>query len=331
MLSWFRKIKSARQRMLVEDALKHLYRCDRERVLSTTESVGETLGVSSRRADVLWHQLQAQGLVEISDEHRVHITLAGEQLALQVIRAHRLWEKYLVDEARVPLADVHTMADRREHKRNPEAMSELDASMGYPTTDPHGDPIPTAEGVLSQIDSVPLTHWPIDQSGMIVHLEDEPVAIFAQIAAIGLFPGQRVKVIESTAERIVFTDHQATHVLAPIVAANVFLSASEPMDTQRLLPRLTSLELGASAKVRGLDRTLQGYTRRRLLDLGLTNGADITAEYRSFLGDPVAYRVRGSLIALRQDQAAHVLISTNQDEDQSQDQSQDQSREQDHV
>ncbi len=315
MLRWIQRVREARQRILVEDALKHLHKCDREGTPSTTASVGDALGVSSRKADRLWQQLESQGLVEVSGD-RLHITPVGEQLALQVIRAHRLWEKYLVDEARVPLADVHTMADRREHKRNPEAMSELDASMGYPTTDPHGDPIPTAEGVLSQTDSAPLTHWPIDQSGMIVHLEDEPVAIFAQIAAIGLSPGQRIKVIESTAERIVFTDHQATHVLAPIVAANVFLSASEPMDTQRLLPRLTSLELGASAKVRGLDRTLQGYTRRRLLDLGLTNGADIAAEYRSFLGDPVAYRVRGSLIALRQDQAAHVLISTNDNQEQ---------------
>jgi len=211
----------------------------------------------------------------------------------------------------VPLADVHTMADRREHNRSDETMSKLDASMGYPTMDPHGDPIPTAEGVLPQTESVPLTQWAIDQPAIIVHLEDEPVAIFAQIAATGLYPGQRIKVLESTPERIVFTDHQETHVLAPVVAANVFLAPAEPIVAQIPSTRLTSLELGASAKVKGLDNTLQGYTRRRLLDLGLTKGAQITAEYRSFLGDPVAYRVRGSLIALRQDQAQHVLISSS--------------------
>ncbi len=315
MLSWLRRIKETRRRVLVEDALKYLHKCDWEGTASTTASVGEALGVSPSKAQLLWQQLQAQGLVEISGDH-LHITPLGESLALQVIRAHRLWEKYLVDEARVPLADVHAMADRREHNRNPEAMSVLDASMGYPATDPHGDPIPTAEGVLSQTDSVPLTHWAIDRPARIVHLEDEPVAIFAQIVAAGVYLGQRIKVIESTPKRIVFTDHQETYVLAPIVAGNVFLVASEPMGREAPLPRLTTLELGASAKVQGLDGTLQGYTRRRLLDLGLTKGAQITAEYRSFLGDPVAYRVRGSLIALRQDQAQHVLISTNENQEQ---------------
>ncbi len=239
------------------------------------------------------------------------MTPAGEQLALQVIRAHRLWEKYLVDEARVPLTEVHTMADRREHDRSGEVLQELDAAMGFPAIDPHGDPIPTAEGVIEHASTIPLTAWPINQPATIVHLEDEPVAIFSQIAAERLYPGQRIKVIEANDQRIVFTDDVDTHVLAPIVAANVFVAASEQAESEAPIARLTSLDPGTSAKVHGLDDTLQGYTRRRLLDLGLTPGADISAEYRSFLGDPVAFRVRGALIALRRDQAEHVLISTN--------------------
>ncbi len=316
MRSWFRHIKQVRRRIIVEDALKYLHKCDREGRQSTIESVGEAIGVSSQRMADLCQRMQIQGVVEISDGNQIYITPTGKQLALQVIRAHRLWEKYLVDEARVPLADVHAMADRREHKRNFEAMSELDASMGYPTVDPHGDPIPTAEGVLVQTVTVPLTRWATGRLATIVHLEDEPVTIFAQIAAIGLRPGQQIKVIESTSERIVFTDHQEVHVLAPIVAANVFLAPADPTTVPISSLRLTSLEIGSSAQVCGLDNTLQGYTRRRLLDLGLTRGAQIAAEYRSFLGDPVAYRVRGSLIALRQDQAEHVLISMFKDQEQ---------------
>jgi Fe2+ transport system protein FeoA len=71
------------------------------------------------------------------------------------------------------------------------------------------------------------------------------------------------------------------------------------------------LKLGGQAVVHGLDDTLQGYTRRRMLDLGLTTGASVTAEYAGFLGDPVAYRVRGALVALRREQAEHVLVRTS--------------------
>ncbi len=311
MLSWLQKIQETRSRILIEDTLKHLHQNAWVETPSTPESVGGALGLSARKLSKLCRQMESRGLLNLSDG-QLHITPTGEQLALQVVRAHRLWERYLVDEARVPLAKVHKMADRREHTRSDEQMSKLDASMGYPSTDPHGDPIPTAQGIVRRTKSTSLTHWPIDQSAIIVHLEDEPVDIFAQIVATGLSIGQRIKVIESNERRIVLTDQLQTHILAPIVAANVFLEESDHAKIQAPSEKLTTLQPGQSAKVQSLDNTLQGYTRRRLLDLGLTKGTHISAEYRSFLGDPIAYKVRGSLIALRRDQAEHVLISFDQ-------------------
>ena len=144
-----------------------------------------------------------------------------------------------------------------------------------------------------------------------VHLEDAPAAVFLQFSALGLHPGQRIKVIESDEPRIVFTDDAETHVLAPILAGNIFVTAAAKVTVETTIDRLTALPLGRSAVVHKLDDALQGFTRRRLLDLGLTPGTDITAQYAGFLGDPVAFRVRGSLIALRRDQARHVLIRTN--------------------
>jgi len=208
----------------------------------------------------------------------------------------------------MPLASVHAEADRREHNRTPEKLRALEAAMGFPETDPHGDPIPTAEGVIVHPESAPLTEWPAGRHATIVHLEDEPEAVFSQIAALGLTPGQHIKVIESNDQRVVFTDNRDTHVLAPVVAANVSVAPAEPEPDIAPIVRLTTLPPGQSATVEALDDALQGFTRRRLLDLGLTAGAEVTAEYRSFLGDPMAFRVRGSLIALRQDQAEHVLI-----------------------
>jgi Fe2+ transport system protein FeoA len=96
-----------------------------------------------------------------------------------------------------------------------------------------------------------------------------------------------------------------------VVAGNIFVIAAEPDGEPATIDRLTALEPGRSAVVHRLEEALQGFTRRRLLDLGLTPGAEIQTEYASFLGDPVAFRVRGSLIALRREQARHVLVRTD--------------------
>ena len=310
LLAWWKKARQTRQRVLIEDALKHLHESQWQGRRATTDSLAGALELRPRAVFKLCARMQAQGWLRSADGE-LHLTPAGAKLALQVIRAHRLWERYLADEARMPLADVHAEADRREHHRDERAIQALDAAMGHPQTDPHGDPIPTAEGKLPPSSAQPLTQWPIDEPAVIVHLEDEPQAVFSQIAAEGLRPGQRIRVLESDDTRIVFADNSETHVLAPVVAGNIFVAAADPIAVAQAIELLTSLVPGASAIVYKLDDVLQGFTRRRLLDLGLTPGAEITAEYSSFLGDPMAFRVRGSLIALRRQQAQHILIRTN--------------------
>jgi DtxR family Mn-dependent transcriptional regulator len=185
----------------------------------------------------------------------------------------------------------------------------LDASLGHPLTDPHGDPIPEAGERLAPPASQPLTQWPLGLAARVVHLEDEPPALLAQLVAVGLAPGRLVRVLERDAQRLILSDGAATHTLAPIVAANVFVVADGTSADPAAARRLSALRPGQPARVLGLDPALQGFTRRRLLDLGLTPGAEITAELPSLFGDPVAYRVRGALVALRREQARHVLLA----------------------
>jgi len=307
--AWWNRLRRSRRRVLVEDALKHLHTCEWQGHAATTDSLAGALGLTRRGAVRLSARMQSQGSITLA-EGGLRLTPDGGRLALQVIRAHRLWERYLADEARMPLTGVHAEADRREHQRDAETLLALEAAMGYPQTDPHGDPIPTAEGELPHPESKPLAEWPVGKPATIVHLEDEPETIFSQIAAQGLRPGDRIKVLEADEHRIVFTDDAETHVLAPVLAGNIFVVAAEPIGEAPSIGRLTGLEPGQDAVVHRLDEALRGLTRRRLLDLGLTPGAAVTAEFASFLGDPVAFRVRGSLIALRREQARHVLIRT---------------------
>ena len=142
-----------------------------------------------------------------------------------------------------------------------------------------------------------------------VHLEDEPPLAYAQLTAEGLKLGQVVRVIERTPARIVLHDGENEYRLAPMLAANVHVvaAAEAPVAHEGVMP-LTKLPSGATADIVALDPSFRGFARRRLLDLGFTPGARIRSELQTFAGDPRAYRLRGTTIALRREQSDRVLV-----------------------
>jgi len=238
------------------------------------------------------------------------LTTEGRRLAVQVIRAHRLWERYLADEARMPLEHIHTAAHRREHEMSAAEIDDLDAALGHPARDPHGDPIPDAGGDLrSAGPSAPVTALQPGQHATITHLEDEPPLAYAQLLAEGLYVGQPAILQERSPERVVLSSLDRDYTLAPSIAGNIFVqpsSAAEPADPAAI--PLAGLPPRIKAEVVRIDERCQGFTRRRFLDLGLTPGAVIYPELDNPFGDPRAYRVRGTLIALRREQAAFIIV-----------------------
>jgi DtxR family Mn-dependent transcriptional regulator len=300
--------RALQQRELVEDALKHLLDRKQQGRYASPESLAGTLEISSPKTMKLVVEMETQGLVQHKGME-IHLTAEGERWALQVVRAHRLWERYLADEARMPLEQIHTEAHRREHSLTNAQADALDAALGYPTTDPHGDPIPSREGQLRSVDATPLTAWQAEGAVRIAHLEDEPAIAYEQILAAGLRLGQVIRILEKTPERYVLTDGENEYRLAPSVAANVHVAALPAGETARVgaLP-LWQLAHNQKGEIITLDEGVQGFTRRRFLDLGLTPGTTIFPELQNFFGDPRAYRVRGTLIALRKDQAAMIWV-----------------------
>jgi len=113
-------------------------------------------------------KVEAGGLLRSTAKGLV-LTEEGDRLAISVIRAHRLWERYLADEAGMSLTRVHAEANRLEHQRSGDRVDRMDAALGYPTSDPHGDPIPTADGQLVDVTGTPLTNWPPGQSARVIH------------------------------------------------------------------------------------------------------------------------------------------------------------------
>jgi DtxR family Mn-dependent transcriptional regulator len=308
LLAMYRKYIENQKRERVEDALKHLLDRERNGRHATPESLGGTLDLPRAKVMSLIEDMENQGLLE-SRGTELNLTTDGERWALHVVRAHRLWERYLADEARMPLNKIHDEAQKREHNFTEAQLNELDAALGHPTHDPHGDPIPSREGKMDRAEGMPLTAWQVQSPARIVHLEDEPALAYQQILAAGLRLGQDIRIIEKNQNRYVLSDGENEYRLAPAVALNVHVSA---LPESELLKReaipLAELVDAQHAEIVTLDDAVQGFTRRRFLDLGLTPGTKIYPELGNFFGDPRAYRVRGTLIALRKDQAAQIWV-----------------------
>ena len=307
-LAWrWRRGLAASDRVEVEDALKHLWDGEYRQRPATLESLAGALGLSGRAAAELVDRLGRLDLLH-HDDSALRLTSAGRRDALRVIRIHRLWERYLADETGLDAREWHAHAEHREHGTSDQQAEALAATLGYPRFDPHGDPIPMASGEVPPHQGMPLTQLPVDQAAEIVHIEDEPEAVFAQIAAAGLVPGMRVRVLDRSPQRIRVEAETDEVVLAPVVAANVTVVTIEGPADVASMTRLSTLSLGESADVVALATSCRGAQRRRLLDLGLVPGTRVTSELRGPSGDPTAYRIRGALIALRRDQASHIFV-----------------------
>ncbi|OGG43518.1 MAG: hypothetical protein A3F84_29605 [Candidatus Handelsmanbacteria bacterium RIFCSPLOWO2_12_FULL_64_10] len=306
----WRRVRRMTERVLIEDALKHLYDFEYRGGTPTVQSLSGALAISGNLAAELLARLEAQELLR-SEGEGFRLTPAGRDYALRIVRVHRLWERYLSDETGVKEADWHGEAEYREHDLSPAQADALAEQMGHPIYDPHGDPIPTASGEIAPRRGQPLTTLPVGELAAVVHIEDEPEAVYAQLVAEGLNPGMRVQVSEVSPERIRFWGDGDEHVLAPVVAANISvvpLPREQEMEEGPFEP-LSALRPGEKGAVVRISRACRGLERRRLLDLGILPGTVIEAEMRSPGGDPTAYRIRGALFALREEQANHIYIA----------------------
>ena len=300
--------KGATGRVATEDALKHLYDCEYRGTPCTPASLSGSLELSGNRTAKLLDRLEELGLVR-SDGGRYLLTTEGRTYALRVIRIHRLWESYLSEETGLDASEWHTKAEIREHRTTPEQAEALAARMGFPRYDPHGDPIPTPGGEIAPLRGVPVTDLALGKLAEVVHVEDEPPAVYAQLVAAGLQQGTRLRVLERSAKRVRLEADGEERVLAPVVAGNLtVVEQAEEAAPDLPVARLSSLALGERATVTGISAACRGPERRRLLDLGLVPGTVVEAEMKSPAGDPTAYRVRGAMIALRQAQAAMIHV-----------------------
>ncbi|MBA2536477.1 MAG: metal-dependent transcriptional regulator, partial [Actinobacteria bacterium] len=129
----------------IQDYLKEIYKLQASSERATTSAIAKRLAVAPSSATSMLKKLAALGLAEHAPYRGVELTEAGRQIALEVIRHHRLLEQYLAETLGLGIDAVHAEADRLEHVLSEELEARIDQALGYPTHDPHGDPIPDAK------------------------------------------------------------------------------------------------------------------------------------------------------------------------------------------
>jgi DtxR family transcriptional regulator, Mn-dependent transcriptional regulator len=178
----------------IQDYLKEIYKLQATGERATTSAIARRMHVAQSSATSMVKKLAALGLVQHAPYHGAALTDAGERIALEVIRHHRLLEQYLAETLGVGIDAVHAEADRLEHVLSEELEERIDAALGFPTHDPHGDPIPDAS--LHVTDPAKLRSLDALEPGeeaTVRRVPDGDPELLRYLSTLALVPGRRVR------------------------------------------------------------------------------------------------------------------------------------------
>ncbi len=189
--------KSSEQSVAVEDYAKAIYALQtRGHGAVTTNALAERLGVTPASASGMVKRLAELGLAEHRPYHGVELTDPGRDLALEMLRHHRLLELYLAESLGVPGDRVHAEAEVLEHVLSEELEELIAAKLGDPTRDPHGDPIPTRDLLIEETSTTSLESLAAGATGTFVRISDSDSDMLRYLSERGIAPGARFEVVE---------------------------------------------------------------------------------------------------------------------------------------
>jgi DtxR family Mn-dependent transcriptional regulator len=178
-----------------QDYLKAIWKLQQSEELSTT-ALADALGVSPASATAMLKKLATLGLVVHERYHGATLTPTGERMALEVVRHHRLLELYLMEALGLSWDQVHEEAERLEHHLSDELEARIDRALGFPTRDPHGDPIPSPELLLQSDEMVCLSDLEAGSMTVVRRVPDGDPELLRYLATLGLVPAEEVTIVE---------------------------------------------------------------------------------------------------------------------------------------
>ena len=210
----------------IQDYLKEIYKLEAAGTRATTTALAGRLGVSPPSATAMLKKLASLGLVEHERYRGARLTRKGEKVALEVIRHHRLLEQYLSQTLGLPIDALHDEADRLEHALSEELEAHIDRSLGYPTHDPHGDPIPGPDLKLVVSQAMPLSALEPGAKATVSRVPDGDGELLRYLSELKLTPGRRIEVREAApfegplTIRVGGADHAISRELAARIAVS---------------------------------------------------------------------------------------------------------------
>jgi DtxR family transcriptional regulator, Mn-dependent transcriptional regulator len=183
----------------IEDYLKAIYQLDQEEPKAgsvTGQRIAERLGVASPSVTNMIKRLSELGLVQHERYRGVELSDTGERIALEVVRHHRLLERYLVEALGYGWDEVHDEAERLEHHISEALEARMAAALGDPTVDPHGDPIPHLDGSVADADTRPLVDLAPGDVAVVRRVSDRDPERLRYLEQLGLRPGANLRLLE---------------------------------------------------------------------------------------------------------------------------------------
>ncbi len=212
-----------------EDYIKSIYRLEGEHQTVLTTSLAKHLGIGAGSVTDMLKKLSDKNLIHYEPYRGVKLTTKGKRLALKMVRRHRLWEMFLVTFLNYRWDEVHDEAERLEHETSDDLEERIDKALGFPKVDPHGDPIPTANGELVEYSYNSLAECKVGDEGSIVRVSDDSPEVLKLLTklGIGLNISIRVTQIVKYDGSVMIKLGNREIPLSPVMAKSIFIDITE--------------------------------------------------------------------------------------------------------
>ncbi len=208
-----------------EDYLKVIYEIERDGEAAATTAIAERLRIAPASVSGMVRRLARQGLVTVERYRGARLTPKGRRVALQMIRRHRVLESYLVTRLGYGWDGVHDEAERLEHAASPDLIDRMAAALGDPTVDPHGAPIPRADGTVDDARLPVLNDLAVGEQGRVARMSDRDPALLRYLGELGIRPGVTLRLVDRAPfdGPLTVAVGRARHVIGVTVATRVYI------------------------------------------------------------------------------------------------------------
>jgi len=209
-----------------ENYLKTLYKLENRQVKKVNNiALSKALELNPATVLEMVRKMSERKLVEILADKTIQLTEKGKKKALQIVRKHRIWEVFLVDKLNYKWNEVHELAEQLEHIESDDLVKRLEAFLGFPSIDPHGDPIPDENGRMKKVKTQPLTEAPLKKKLTITALGNSSDEFLKYLDKLGISIGDTVEVseVEDFDKSVIIMHKKSSITLSNEAASNLLI------------------------------------------------------------------------------------------------------------